>query len=67
MNSHVQHAGLKEANLTNTNEAGLVCGGPVAKTLHSQCRGAQVRSLVRELGPTCPAKKIPHATRKIEA
>ena len=64
MNSHVEHAGLKEATLTN--EAGLVCGGPVAKTLRSQCRGAQVQSLVRELGPTCPAKKIPHATRKIE-
>ena len=53
MNSHVQHAGLKEANLTNTNEAGIVCGGPVAKTLHSQSREAQVRSLVREVGPTC--------------
>ena len=26
--------------------------GPVAKTLHFQCRGTQVRSLVRELDPT---------------
>ena len=28
-------------------------GGPVAKTLCSQCRGAWVQSLVRELNPTC--------------
>ena len=27
--------------------------GPVAKTLHSQCRGPRVWSLVRELDPTC--------------
>ena len=26
-------------------------GGPVAKTPHSQCRGNQVRSLVKELDP----------------
>ena len=28
-------------------------GGPVAKTLHSQCRGPGVRALVRELESTC--------------
>ena len=28
-------------------------GGPVAKTLSSQCRGPGVRFLVRELDPTC--------------
>ena len=28
-------------------------GGPVVKTPHSQCRGARVRSLVRELDPAC--------------
>ena len=28
-------------------------GGPVPKTLHSQMQGAQVRSLVKELDPTC--------------
>ena len=27
-------------------------GGPVTRTLSSQCRGARVRSLVGELGPT---------------
>ena len=32
-------------------------GGPVAKTLHSQCSGAQVPSPVRELDPT----GLPHA------
>ena len=32
-------------------------GGPAAKTLHSQCRGAQAPSLVRELDPT----GLPHA------
>ena len=28
-------------------------GDPMAKTLHSQCKGAQVLSLVRELDATC--------------
>ena len=28
-------------------------GGPVAKTLSSQCRGGWVQSLVRELDPAC--------------
>ena len=28
-------------------------GGPVAKTLHFQCRGAGVPSWVAELDPTC--------------
>lgn len=28
---------------------GTLFGGPVVKTLHSRCRGAQVRSLVEEL------------------
>ena len=27
-------------------------GGPVAKTLHFQCRKTQVQSLLRELDPT---------------
>ena len=29
-------------------------GGPEAKTPHSQCRGAWVQSLVKELDPSCP-------------
>ena len=29
-----------------------ICGGPVAETLNSQCRGAWVRSLIRQLDPT---------------
>ena len=37
-------------------------GGPGAKTPLSQVQGAQVRSLVRELDPTCTTKKILHAT-----
>ena len=28
-------------------------GSPVAETLHSQCKGAEVQSLVRELDPMC--------------
>ena len=28
-------------------------GGPMAKTPHPQCRGAQVQSLVMEVDPTC--------------
>ena len=43
-------------------------GGVVDKTSHSQCRGPRVRSLVRELDPTCmpqlgvcmPLTKTPH-------
>jgi len=37
-------------------------GGPGAKTPLSQVQGAQVRSLGRELDPTCTTKKILHAT-----
>ena len=28
-------------------------GGPVVKTLRSQCKGPRVQSLVRELDPAC--------------
>ena len=48
-------------------------GGPVAKTLCSQCRGLGVQALVRELDPTCcnqrvhtPQLKILHATTKTQ-
>ena len=43
-------------------------GVPVAKTPHTQCKGAQIRYLVRELDPpttTTTMKKILHATMKI--
>ena len=45
-----------ELNAKNRKKKNHYCwgllAGPVAKTLHFQCRGTQVRSLVRELDPT---------------
>jgi len=44
------------------------CNLPVAKTPHTQCRGAQIQYLVRELDPhttTTTMKKILHVTMKI--
>ena len=41
-------------------------GGPVGRTPSSQCKGPEVQSLVRELGPACmPQLRSPHATTKI--
>ena len=40
-------------------------GGPVCKSLRSQCGGAWVGSLVGELDPTCmPQLRSPHATTR---
>ena len=39
----------------------IIPGDPVTKTLHSQCRGAWVRSLVRELRSYKPPLKTPQS------
>ena len=47
----------------NKTQAGDFPQGPVAKTLHSQCRGPRVQSVVRELDPTCHNKSSHVATK----
>ena len=48
-----QSCGLSVITRVLIRQAGDFPGGPVAKTLKSQRRRPRVRSLVRELDPTC--------------